>query len=495
MMRSGTSRRVVVIGGGMSGMASAIMLGKHGCRVTLVEKAPHLGPTLRGFSRAGVHFETGLHYAGGLSPDGLLTLYFRLLGLEDLPLHPLREDSYDRILFADSGLEITLAAEYDALQTSLCTHFPSDAAFIRTYLKELREAYVDTAFLDFSQGLQHIQNSPERNESLKSVLEKGTASVPLRTALSIHSFLHGVSPDDVAFWHHARVSGSYLSGVKTVSGGGRALVAALTRRLQEENVVIMCNAAVSGITVAEDNAVSGVTLANGDHLPADDVIYTAHPALLVPMLPPGSVKPAFIRRLSSLKDTFATHSIFAKTKRPIAALDGSNLFLCLTPDIRKGFAPGCVPEEGPFYISGTMQGDAQSILIFGPGDMAAYEQWSDSRPGRRPEAYKRFKAKRLAAVWDAVRKAYPEIAHATVVDGGTPLTNRDFLTSPGAGLYGAKHSLSQFNPLPITKIPHLWLAGQSVVAPGILGTAISAIVASGLVLGMDVIHKEVSACA
>jgi all-trans-retinol 13,14-reductase len=494
-MRGAANRRVVVIGGGMSGMASAVMLGKHGCRVTLVEKSSCLGPTLRGFSRSGVHFETGLHHLGGLSPEGLLTLYFRLLGLEDLPTELLRQDSFDRVVFADSGLEIRLAADYDALQASLCAHFPDDAAFIKAYLKDLRKTYEDTAFLDFSQGLRRVPHSPERNESLTAVLEKGGAGMPLRTVLSIHCFLHGVSPDDVAFRHHARVSGSYLSGVKTVSGGGRVLVEALARRLREEHVTTLCNAVVGGITVAEDNAVSGVTLADGDYLPADDIIYTAHPALLAPMLPPGSVKPAFLRRLSSLKDSICTHSIFAETKQPIAALDGSNLFLCLTPDIRKGFAPNCVPEEGPFYISGVIRGDTQSILIFSPGAMATYERWSNSRPGNRPEAYRRFKAERLAAVWDAVRRAYPELARAEVVDGGTPLTNRDFLASPGGGLYGAGHSISQFNPLPITKISHLWLAGQSVVAPGILGTAVSAIVASGLVLGMDVVHKEVCACA
>ena len=74
------------------------------------------------------------------------------------------------------------------------------------------------------------------------------------------------------------------------------------------------------------------------------------------------------------------------------------------------------------------------------------------------------------------------------------MTNKDFLESPGCGLYGTKHSIHQFNPLPATRIPNLWIAGQSVVAPGILGAIISGVVACGFILGMDTMRKEVAEC-
>ncbi|WP_026842265.1 FAD-dependent oxidoreductase [Citrifermentans bremense] len=54
-----------VIGAGVSGITSALILAKHGRSVALLEKAPRTAPLLRGFSRQGVQFDTGFHYTGG----------------------------------------------------------------------------------------------------------------------------------------------------------------------------------------------------------------------------------------------------------------------------------------------------------------------------------------------------------------------------------------------------------------------------------------------
>ena len=39
----------VVIGGGVSGMTTALILAKQGCRVALVEQSKKIAPTIRGF--------------------------------------------------------------------------------------------------------------------------------------------------------------------------------------------------------------------------------------------------------------------------------------------------------------------------------------------------------------------------------------------------------------------------------------------------------------
>jgi all-trans-retinol 13,14-reductase len=152
------------------------------------------------------------------------------------------------------------------------------------------------------------------------------------------------------------------------------------------------------------------------------------------------------------------------------------------------------------YISGNAAASASAdslrgFIAFAPGNAGLCDAWKDSAPGRRPAPYLEFKREKLASIREAVIHHCPELAAADILDGGTPLTNRDFLESPGCGLYGTKHSLRQFSPLPATRIPNLWMAGQSVIAPGVLGAIISGVVACGFILGMDAMHKELAACA
>ncbi|MDR2124248.1 MAG: NAD(P)/FAD-dependent oxidoreductase [Desulfovibrio sp.] len=505
---SSPGKSIVVIGGGVSGMATALVLAKHGRAVCLVEKKPKLGATLRGFSRCGAIFDTGLHYAGGLHPEGALTRYFRLLGLESLPLVEFNRNDFDHVRFIASGREIALPVGHEAILDTLCGHFPADRVFLRDYFKRLRNSFFSSAFLYFSTEFRAAMNEALHQESLATVLAKGTGDRCLRTVLSIHSLLYGVSPEETPFIQHARIAGSYLEGVKTVAGGGRVLAEAMEAKLDEAGVEIHRGVAVTKLLFAGGKDVTEVSLGDGRHISAEGVVFTAHPAFLPPMLPDGAVKPAFIRRLQSLEDTFSSYTLFGKSDSPIPALHGSNLFLCLEDDISRAFRPDCRAECGPFYISGspaphkdtstdtdTAQRTGWGLTAFAPGNANECAPWAASRPGSRPDAYKAFKTRRLDCMRAVLLEHCPELTSVTFLEGGTPLTNRDFLDSPGCGLYGTKHSLKQFSPLPATRVANLWMAGQSVIAPGILGAIISAFVACGFILGMDTVRREIAACA
>ena len=81
-----------------------------------------------------------------------------------------------------------------------------------------------------------------------------------------------------------------------------------------------------------------------------------------------------------------------------------------------------------------------------------------------------------------------------VINLSTPLTLRDFTNSPFGSLYGVKHRVGQFNPMPLTKLEGLYLAGQASVAPGVLGAIISGFVVCGNILGHDKIRKGLINC-
>ncbi|MCK5915372.1 MAG: NAD(P)-binding protein, partial [Deltaproteobacteria bacterium] len=94
----------LVVGAGVSGISSALLLARFGFRVALLEQAPRLAPLIDGFVRHGVYFETGFHYAGGLEAGGVLERSLRLLGVADDLQRVLLDDlAYDTVIQPESG--------------------------------------------------------------------------------------------------------------------------------------------------------------------------------------------------------------------------------------------------------------------------------------------------------------------------------------------------------------------------------------------------------
>ena len=94
----------IIVGGGVAGMTSALILAKQGSRIALVEAFPLLAPTIRGFKRKGVQFDTGLHYVGGLGDGHPLDIYFKHLGIADhITQKPYDHNGFDDFIVQKSG--------------------------------------------------------------------------------------------------------------------------------------------------------------------------------------------------------------------------------------------------------------------------------------------------------------------------------------------------------------------------------------------------------
>ena len=81
----------VVIGSGLGGLLTGVILSRAGYRVTVLEKAAQPGGCLQAFIRDGLRFDTGFHSVAGLEEGGPLERIFRPLGLMDLPWERVEE--------------------------------------------------------------------------------------------------------------------------------------------------------------------------------------------------------------------------------------------------------------------------------------------------------------------------------------------------------------------------------------------------------------------
>lgn len=492
----------IVTGAGFSGMSAAIILAKHGHKVTLIEKAPSAGLAIRGFSKNGVYFDSGVHYMGELSENGILRAYFNYLGLDDLQYAAFDDKIFETFRFGD-GQSLSLPIGYEPMLDALCAAFPDESKGLKSYLQELLTAYHASPFHTFNGDFRTSGDFNHRwLVSLENMLGQHIHSDRLKTILAAPCLLYGTPPAEAPFLMHARVTGSHFDSVKNIAGGGRALVMSCERRLRELGVNLRCGHSVTKITFSAAGTISGVELENGEHVAGALVVYSGHPAYLPDMVAENTFKPSYSRRLRNLSDSCSAYALFYSTENAPEVLRNRNLMFCPQDNVFDGaFANGRDLTRGPFFLlTGAMPpttGDMPHkthVAAFMLSDNHEYRPFYGTKRGRRPQAYQALKRERLGQIQETIMGANPDLAGLKLETGATPLTVHDWLNSPGGGLYGARNSLAQFNPQPVTKVPGLYLAGQSVLVPGIMGVTISAFLTCGYILGHEILLKEVKAC-
>ncbi len=490
----------IVIGGGVSGMTSALILAKEGFSVALVEKARKLAPTIRGFTRNGLFFDTGFHYTGGLDTGEPMDLFFRYLGLSGaVQKVAFREDAFDSFHCLAPAFVFNFPYGYDRIREKFYEVFPNEHKTIDTYLSAVREQYHSVPYVNLD--VQEISSgiSSIHGPTLQEFLDRLTGNRMLKCILSMHCFLYGVAPDEVSFSNHAYVAGSYYESVNGLSGGGSKLAEVFEARLDSMGVQRYHGQGVTKIRISGDGMFCGVTLQGGTDINAKGCISTIHPHQFLEIAPDSAFRPAYISRLKELEETSSACILYATCNDPVEDLVGSNIFIFPEPDFAF-FQKDIDVEKRPMYIAAAGEkrnGEKkkEGFVAICPMSKEQAEPLIDLDSGGRSVDYNFLKEEITEKIMRSIRRSFPEMAKkVTDVISATPLTLKDYTNSPFGSLYGVKHKIEQYNPMPATRLKGLYLAGQAVTAPGIMGAMMSGFLTCGTILGHEKLQKELKRC-
>ena len=403
--------RVVVVGGGLAGMAAALEAADRGARVTLVERREKLGGLTWSFQRKGLWFDNGQHVFLRCC-TAYRTFLDRLGATDQVVLQdrldvPVLAPGGRRSAIRRSGLPAPLHLGPALARYRFLT--PADRLrSVRAALALRRLDPADPALdeVTFGEWLARHGQRPAAVERLWDLIALPTVNVraaEASLALAVKVFRTGMlDAADAGDIGWSSVPLGQLHG----TNGARALAAA--------GVGVRLGVPVTGLA----RGAAGWVVSTGDgDLVADDVIVAAPPPVAAGLVPPGALGPVEDLGASPIVNV---HLVFDRRVTDLA--------FC-----------ACVDSPVQFVFdrtgsSGLPAGQYLAISLSG----------ADADIGRRPEALVRDYHQALGRIFPAARTA-------RLVDGA--------VSREHAATFRGRPGTAALRPDARTPVPGLFVAG------------------------------------
>ena len=283
MLDTRTMPHAIVIGSGVGGLASAARLAAKGYRVTVLEKLDAIGGRGYTYTRDGYTFDAGPTII--TAPYIFEELWEDCGGRleDDVTLKPC--DPFYKIRF-DDGSEFTYRGDHAAMRAEVERFSPGEGVNYDRFLKESERIYT-TAFeklaavpfhsLTFTLGTMAELIKLGGYRTVHAKVTDFFRDERLRTVFSFHPLLIGGNPFSTTSYYCLIAHLESKFGVHYAVGGTGALIRGIADLVERNGGKIRLNAEVAEITV-DDGAVSGVRLADGEHIRADVVVSNADAA-------------------------------------------------------------------------------------------------------------------------------------------------------------------------------------------------------------------------
>ena len=499
---------VIIIGSGISGLTSGILLAKEGKKVLILEKHFKAGGWTHTFKRDNYEWDVGIHYIGEVhNPRSPVRKLFDLVSDGKLEWHKM-EDNYDRIIFPDK--QYNFVAPREKFIQDMAGYFPGTEDKMRRYIQVVDEAVKSGQSYFANKALPNWLGNFTYNKMTRKFFshsDKTTREVIMdifddETILGVLSGQwgdHGLPPGYSSFAMHAMVVRHYLDGGNYPIGTSRRIAETAVDYLESMGGALYVNAGVDEIITHKGKAV-GVRLEKGDEILAPLIISSAGV-----MNTYGNFlrnNKAFSQMSAQLKTVTPTSSymcLYIGLNKSAEELKLGNTNLWIYPGYNHdqnvaNYMQDSTKELPVVYVSFPSAKDpAFKDEHPGYATMEAitvakwdeYNNWEDKPWKNRGEEYETMKEILSERILEKIYKHVPQAKdYLEYKELSTPLSVKSLANYSKGELYGIDHTPNRFHQKwlkPKSDIKNLYLTGQDVLTVGVTSALFSGLVTASAI--------------
>jgi len=419
MSHPASSQQVAVIGAGPGGLATAMLLARHGVPVTIFEREPTVGGRTRTIhTPGGYKFDIGPTFF--LYPR-ILKDIFEACGerLEDHVTLKRLDPQYHLVF--EGGGSIRATSDLPRLEQEIARIAPADARNVRRFLDDNRaklEAFRPVLEQAFSSPADLVSPAmlaalPKLRPfaSVDSDLRRYFADPRVRLAFSFQTKYLGMSPFQCPSLFTILSFLEYEHGVYHPIGGCGAVSEAMASVARKMGVGIRLNTPVERIVYDSGEAV-GVE-ANGELFPAGSVVVNGDFGHVMRRLVPETMRPRWKnRRLDRAKISCSTFMLYLGIEGDVGDL--AHHTILLTRDYGRNIREitgGTLSEEPSIYVQHAGRTDPSlapeghtSLYVLVPvPNLRCNIDWAREAPRYRRIALERLKLLGLGNIESRIR--------------------------------------------------------------------------------------------
>lgn len=495
---------VVIIGSGLGGLVSAIILAKEGYSVCVLEKNNQYGGNLQTFVRDRTIFDTGIHYIGGLDEGQNLHRYFQYIGIMDhLNLKKLDENGFDMISFDDDATAYPHAQGFDNFVEQLSKYFPDEKENLEKYCQKIKS--VCNSFPLYNLEAEGRYDEEIVTLNAKETIDAFTENDKLKAVLAGSNFLYAGIADKSPFYVHALVVNSYIESSWRCVNGGSQITKQLLKQLKKYGGEFYKHKEVTQFKV-ENQKVISAKIKDETEVSGDLFISNIEPKTTLKMAGQENFRKPFFNRIQNLEGVLSAFSLYIVFKPKTFKYINHNFYHFKNSD-EVWTAHEYDENSWPKTYMASMNVSAKEEEWADGMTFLTYMKYDDVKPWEttfnttfdendRGESYEDFKNKKAAKFLEEIEKKFPGIRDCIKsIHTSTPLSYRDYIGGDAGNMYG--YVKDSNNPMKTlipskTKLENLYLTGQSVNMHGVLGVTIGAVITCSEIVGKEYLLEKIN---
>ncbi|MFK3959092.1 phytoene desaturase family protein [Pseudalkalibacillus hwajinpoensis] len=267
-----------IVGGGIGGMLSALLLSQKGYNVELHEKAPTLGGRLSFVERDGFKIDKGPTIV--LLPE-MIYEFLDKAGVPREEVQMVRCDPLYRMIYPD-GSTFTKTSNIEKQLEEITRMFPGEEQHFLSYLEDMRvrfkkgkAAFLEQSFINrkdfFTPNNMKLLLELKAYQSVQSQVSNYFNDERLQDAFALQTLYIGGNPSASPALYSLVPFSEYEHGIWYLKGGYASLITVLEKHLRLQNVTVHLESNVEELLI-EGKTCRGIRTTSGEHY-YDKVVY------------------------------------------------------------------------------------------------------------------------------------------------------------------------------------------------------------------------------